>query len=399
MFSRTKITQTDRVYIWTFIITLVVFIYYTFKSYYIGELSRYLGIEFTDSSEGIKSYSRLVLTITSLLFFYRKNSIKHLSFMGKTLLVFSLYILSSIILQKNFTNPMYYISTYTMSSVWIYSYVFFYTIRLRYNIDRFIPKFIIVFTIISAILFIHNYLMNNAIGHTDWHYIESYFLITLLPALILLNNKYKYPLILLVIICAIISGKRSGFITCATSIALYMMMTGRNLSNRIQKILYGTVLVFLLYFILNQFIGDQIYFLMERIANTQEDDGSGRGEVYANLYNLIINNQDIISLFFGNGYNEVINSQISNGFSAHNEFLEVTYDFGILGFLIFLTIFVAIYRLYAKTKVKKQRVALFISFVIFLIFSLTSHTILYTTNIVFLCMIWGYFDAKSITRK
>ena len=87
MFSRTKITQTDRVYIWTFIITLVVFIYYTFKSYYIGELSRYLGIEFTDSSEGIKSYSRLVLTITSLLFFYRKNSIKHLSFMGKTLLV------------------------------------------------------------------------------------------------------------------------------------------------------------------------------------------------------------------------------------------------------------------------------------------------------------------------
>lgn len=399
MYSRNKIASIDKIYIWTFIIALAVFIYYTFESYYIGELSRYFGADIADSSENFKSYSRLIMIVTSLLFFHRKNSISHLTFLGKTLFVFSIYILFSISLQKNFTNLIYYVSTYTMASLWIYIYLFFYTISLRYDIDRFVPKFIITFALISAALFIKNYVMNNAIGHTDWHYIESYFLITLIPTIILLKNKYKYSLILLVIICVIISGKRSGSITCATIIVLYTLMIGRNLSKKIQTIFWGIITLFVLYFALYHFIGDQIDFLIERIVNIKEDDGSGRGEMYSVLYNLIIDNQDIITFIFGKGYNEVINSKFSNGFSAHNEFIETAYDFGILGFLIFSTIFWAIFSLYNKTRIKTHKVALFISLAIFLIFSFTSHTILYTTNIIFLCMSWGYFDAKNIINR
>ena len=399
MYSRDKIVTIDKVYIWTFLFAFTMFIYYTFESYYIGEISRYMNIDIADSSETLKSYSRLILIITSLLFFHRKNSINSLTFLGKTLLIFSIYLFMSNLMLKDFSHPMYYISTYTMSSVWIYIYLFFYTVSLRYDIDKYIPKFIIIFAIISAILFIKNYLSNNAIGFTDWHYIESYFLITLFPSIILLKDKHKYVLILLVIVCSIISGKRTGFITCTISIVLYILMIGRNLSKKIQTIIWGTIILFTLYFALNQFIGDKIDIVIERIANIKEDDGSGRGEMYTDMYKLITENDDTYSFIFGKGYNEVINSKMSNGFSAHNEFIETAYDFGILGLLIFVTIFVAILRLYYRTKTQTERVAVFISLIIFTIFSITSHTILYTTNIVFLCMIWGYFDAQYIICK
>lgn len=399
MYSRNKIATIDKVYIWTFIIAFALFIYYTFDSYYIQELSRYLDANLADNNESLKSYLRLIMIATSLLFFHRKNSIINLTFLGKTLFVFSIYILMSIVLQKNFTNLMYYISTYTISTLWIYIYLFFYTISLRYDIERYIAKCIIASAVLSAALFIKNYVLNNAIGHTDWHYIESYYLITLFPAIILLKNRPRYALMLLVIICAIISGKRTGFITSAAIIVLYTLMIGRNISKKIQTIFLGTIILFTLYFALNQFIGDKIDIIIERIANIKEDDGSGRGEMYSDMYKLITENKDINSFIFGKGYNEVINSKMSNGFSAHNEFIETAYDFGILGFLIFVTIFVAIIRLYNKTKGQTEKVAVFISLVIFFIFSLTSHTILVTTSIVFLCMTWGYFDAQYIIYK
>ncbi len=399
MYSRDKIATIDKIYIWTFLLALTVFIYNSFESFYIGELSRYTGVDIAGNSETFKSFSRLIIIVTSLLFFHRKNSIKGLTFLGKTLFVFSMYLFISNLMLKDFSHPMYYISTYTMSSVWIYIYLFFYTVSLRYNIDKFIPKVIIVCAIISAVLFLRNYFLNNAIGHTNWHYIESYYLITLFPAIILLKNRPRYALMLLVIICAIISGKRTGFITSAAIIVLYTLMIGRNISKKIQTIFLGTIILFTLYFALNQFIGDKIDIIIERIANIKEDDGSGRGEMYADLYRLITDNEDTTSFIFGKGYNEVINSKMSNGFSAHNEFIETAYDFGILGFLIFVTIFVAIIRLYNKTKGQTEKVAIFLSLMIFTIFSLTSHTILYTTNIVFLCMTWGYFDAQYINYK
>ena len=88
MYSRNKIATIDKVYIWTFIIAFALFIYYTFESYYIQELSRYLDANLADNGESLKSYLRLIMIATSLLFFHRKNSIINLTFLGKTLFVF-----------------------------------------------------------------------------------------------------------------------------------------------------------------------------------------------------------------------------------------------------------------------------------------------------------------------
>lgn len=399
MYSGNKRISFDKIYIWTFLTALVMFIYCTFESYWYGELSRHIGIDLANPKETYSTLSRLAIVITSLLFFHRKNTFKDLTFLGKTLFVFSIYLLFSCLFMKDFNNAMYYVSTFTGASLWIYIYLFFYTLKLRYDIDKYIPKFITIAFIISVALFLRNYILNNTMGQTDWHYIEAYYAVALIPAITTLKSKNKYLFFMIAVICSIIAVKRTGMITCILVIVLYIFMIGKNISSKIKTVLFGSILLVGGYIALNQFMGKEIDAIVERIENIEEDDGSGRGEMYSAIYKEITSNENFNSFIFGKGHNEVINSKNSNGFSAHNEFLEVAYDYGIIGFTIFLFIFVAIYKIYRRTKDRQYKVAIFLSFIIFIIFSFTSHTILSTTNIVSLCLLWGYVDAKNVVDK
>lgn len=399
MYSRNKRISIDKIYIWTFLLAFAMFIYCTFESYWYGELSKYTGFELANPMETYSTLSRLLIVTISLLFFHRKDTFKGLTFLGKTLFVFSIYILFSCLFLKKFSNTMYYISTFTAASLWIYIYLFFYTLRLRYDIDKYIPKFITILFIYAVGLFLRNYIFNNTMGQTNWHYIEAYYAVALIPAITTLKNKYKYVFLMVAIICSIIAGKRTGMITCVVIIIMYIFMIGKNLSSKIKTIFMGFALLFGLFIALNQFMEKEISAIIERIENIEEDDGSGRGEMYKKIHEEITSNENFSSFIFGKGHNEVINSRKSNGFSAHNEFLEVAYDYGIIGFTIFVFIFIAIYNIYRRTKERQYKVAMFLSFIIFLIFSFTSHTIISTTNIVSICMLWGYIDAKNVVDR
>lgn len=393
--NNNKISPIDKIYIWTFLVSFLVFIYISFDAFWLGELSNFLEADLQNSLQRYNTIARLFIITTSIFFFHRKNGLKHLTLLGKILFVFSIYLLCSCLFTKDFNRSLDYIDKFIISSLWIYIYLFTYTLRLRYDIDKYIPKLIIAFSILSIILFLKNYYLNNQIGNIGWSYIESYYAIALIPAITLLRNKAKYILFFVIIICSIIAAKRTGLITCIFAIVLYVLMVGKNFSSKIKTIIAGSILLLGLYFLLNQFMAEEIATITERIENIEEDDGSGRGEIYSNVYNEITSNPDLNSFLFGKGYNEVVNSKSSRGFSAHNEFLEVAYDYGIIGFIIFLLVFIAILRIYLKTKIHQYKVAVFLSFVIFFAFSFTSHTILNTTNIVFLCMFWGYIDAKN----
>lgn len=384
----------DKIYIWTFLISFLLSVYFSFDSFWYGELSKYLEVNLPNPAQRYITIIHISILATSLLFFHKKNRLKDLTHLGKTLFIFSLYILCSCLITKNYNRFIDYLELFLTASLWIYIYLFTYTLRLRYDIDKYIPKFIIIFYILSVVLFLRNYYFNNQIGN-EWQYIESYYAITLLPAITLLKKKYVYIFFFITIACSIIACKRTGIITCVTSIVLYIIIAGKSLTYKIITILTGSVALLAMYIALNHFMAKDIEAIAERIVNIKEDDGSGRGEMYNSVFQEIASNTDINSFLFGKGHNEVINSKGSQGFSAHNEFLEVAYDYGVVGFIIFSFIFIAIFISYCKTKTHQHKVAMLISLFIFFAFSLTSHTILNTTNIVFLCMIWGYIDAKN----
>ena len=129
--------------------------------------------------------------------------------------------------------------------------------------------------------------------------------------------------------------------------------------------------------------------LFDRLSNLSEDGGSGRDIVYQYTWEMILNS-DFNDLLFGHGFNTVYHNSVLN-LSAHTDTLEVIYDYGIIGIILYCIFIINIFRLYKTIrKYKPEYAAAYAaSLVIFTILSLFSHLIIYPSHFLFLCAFWG----------
>ena len=129
--------------------------------------------------------------------------------------------------------------------------------------------------------------------------------------------------------------------------------------------------------------------IFERFENIGNDNGSGRTVVWE-VTQKMISKEDALSFFVGNGYNTVRrDSPIF--LSAHNDFLEITYDFGLIGLSLYIcAILSLVLQLVQMIKSKSEYAPpLGMLFIIYTIFSMISHVaIYYWVNIVMLT--FGY---------
>ena len=90
------------------------------------------------------------------------------------------------------------------------------------------------------------------------------------------------------------------------------------------------------------------------------------------------------------------------GFSAHNDFLEVVYDFGIIAFILYiclhLNLIIYISRLF---KYRSEYTASFaVSYVLFLTSSLVAHTYIYIYYMSIFCLFWAFvYASNKLTYK
>ena len=108
----------------------------------------------------------------------------------------------------------------------------------------------------------------------------------------------------------------------------------------------------------------------------------------------MISKQSTGMFLLGNGYGTVLrNSQLQ--LSAHNDFLEVTYDYGFVGLLLYLAAFISLSIYIIKMILERSRFAppFVLLLVIYLILSMISHIIIYYwSNLVMLAI--GYIIGK-----
>ena len=129
--------------------------------------------------------------------------------------------------------------------------------------------------------------------------------------------------------------------------------------------------------------------LIGRFESISEDKGSGRGDLFLMVWELILKS-DTLELIFGHGYNSVVEVL---EYSAHNDFLEVMYDQGIIGLGLYVCIYISLIRTIKKIKEKTLRDSFRMSIFLFFIVSLTSHLILFTSSIICLSTFWGMVDS------
>lgn len=171
----------------------------------------------------------------------------------------------------------------------------------------------------------------------------AYTFVFLMPYLFLLKERKLLSLLLsFVMLFFIIQGAKRGAMISGvigmTFFAYYQLKTidKKNKTKGVLLVVAG--IAALAYFGYDYYQQNQ--FLVQRMQSITEGDSSGRNTIFANLFNVWVNSGSFLNLLFGHGFGSTIFLS-RTGSWAHNDWLELLTNFGLLGVSIYLTLFVS----------------------------------------------------------
>jgi hypothetical protein len=238
-----------------------------------------------------------------------------------------------------------------------------------------------------------------------------FFVVLLSPFIFLLKNKiWKYILFFLAIIAALLSFKRSALICMSLMplISIYFDYIKGVKGSFFSKIFIGIMILIGLSGVYDHFNSRTDDYMTSRLVSIQDDGGSGRVDIYKTVFH-DFEKQFLENQLMGVGHNGVRNSGIvwvagdvsHQNLSSHNDFIEVIYDYGIIGFIIYIFFIRLIFNntKYVKGIDKGLYQANIISLVLFFVMSMVSHLILYPTYFAYLVIIWAITASKLHRHK
>lgn len=266
--------------------------------------------------------------------------------------------------------------------------------------------FIICFAIGLVVFFIVSItrtrlLANNTLAGTN----NIFYPLLVLPW-ILVQGKglWRNVLLLILLFAVILSTKRSAILIVVFTLLPYLYYGFiRNSSISLQKRIIVPFVLLLLFVAIFVKVNDAADgYIWKRFESIEEDKGSGRLDIYANVYAMQMRSE-IEKWFVGHGHQGVLRNYDGpwGEFSAHNDFQEVLYDYGIFVTILYLYIFRLLFkRLY---QLKRMKSVFWISYsgsiILFCIMSAMSHLILYSTYFVFLTSYWGAVEGMIDNQR
>lgn len=170
---------------------------------------------------------------------------------------------------------------------------------------------------------------------------NSYYCICLLPLVFFLRDEKLFWInYFLICIISILSTKRAGILALVVASLVYYLIN-YDLKNKRKFIIKKTFkIIFAMFcsFMLASYIDDNLELgLARRFSVLFTGGGSGRDIIYNDIWGGIINS-DFIELFLGHGNGSIMSYGTSNGYysSAHNDFLNIFYENGIIPVLLII---------------------------------------------------------------
>ena len=341
----------------------------------------------------IPSYCELIME--SIAFYYMLSNIRYILKGSLKIRIFLwlCYVTISVLLFSNGKTMLFDLRQVVMwGSVFFMGYIVAkdnpeYVVRFRKLIMIFLPVFVFIFYFISQF---------RTFGINQDGVIASnntiYFILMLLPVLQLAESK-KVQLILLALItlCVLYSMKRTAIIATVMCVLAYVYYSwlkhNRDIMKKAMVVLAAGSTAYGLYSMLDG------SYLFSRFESIQEDKGSNRLDIYSVVWDKIVVSSDS-EILFGHGFNAVMRNNASGeNQSAHNDFLEILYDYGLFGLMLYLSIIAAVVRLALRVKRERRFSDLFLpmamSVFILLIVSMFSHLAIYPMYYIYLTCFWG----------
>lgn len=244
----------------------------------------------------------------------------------------------------------------------------------------------------AAVLFALNYfyiMMQIFLSGEAPHMLISYYVLYTLP-LILLTGGKKMRIFFIIFTALILStsSKRAGVISMTGGLLAYWLVDNLFMGKfKLSSLLGGVFLAAILAGGFFYIASSDETTILERFENIQEDGGSERDVLWIDVINKI-SNSDLPDLVAGHGYNTVARDSYY-GRSAHNDFLEVTYDYGLIGLTLYIIAFLALIKDTILHIIRKTRYAPMLAFTmtVYFFLSMVSHIIIYPwANLLFMML-------------
>ena len=203
------------------------------------------------------------------------------------------------------------------------------------------------------------------------------------------SSLLKYGLFLIVLYVVVISTKRTALIAVCVSIFLYIITHLNEIKKaRLKSVFISIIIIASFIFFVQSLISgstkEALDITIERMSNLNDNSNEDRKNIYAIIYSKI-ENSSLVSIAFGHGYNAVTKDVL--GHPAHNDYLEITYDYGLISTICYVLILLGILRLFLFNRriLLADNSLLIITLVIFLILNMAN---CFITNAlyVYVCM-------------
>lgn len=275
-------------------------------------------------------------------------------------------------------------------------------VRLAYCPGVLTKRWLYVSAILLTMCGIYYYQYTAAmlLAKIDARYITvnaSVIFVMILPLCILIRNK----IISLVIVCVCIffliaAVKRGNIVASIIPLILYL----RELWKSTSKSFFTRALIFLVVVIIAAWAVDMMStseYFQQRLKDTKAGNSSYRDVIYAAMWNLWAVKASFVQFLFGYGYYGTIYYS-GTGYFAHNDWLEILVDFGLVGAIIYLMIFFNFVRYSKRIARGPLRSALFALTAVW--FAKTTYSMGFTDE--YLCILaipFGYIVSQSRAKR
>lgn len=232
--------------------------------------------------------------------------------------------------------------------------------------------------------------INNASSY------NTYSCLYFLPLILCNRNKiYRIAGIVLATITTILSLKRGGIISISMALILYFAMQG---SNKYRFFNIKTLCSIVFFFFFFYYILDYYGFtenVIIRFSQLEDSGESSRAMIYSNTIDSI-QNSNLFDLLFGKGWNAVLNNS-RLGFSAHNDYLEVLFDFGLITLVSLILLWIRLLK-FSKFLIGEHSSiagAFLASLIIFFINTNISHIIFYSNHFTVFALTWSFMSIRA----
>ncbi len=238
------------------------------------------------------------------------------------------------------------------------SFPFFYCMTLEGKVsNRSIVFFVIIGLALASNNTIQYYYKSDAYSLEDIYEgnftnNSSYTIALLFPFFFLIRRRLLHWLLIIPSFLLVLVAQKRGAILCASIFLLSYLYISLRRSKTIIRFISLLVAILLMYLVYN---GSTFFFHRFVEGNT-----SGRNEMYS-FYLSNWMDGSVLRLLFGNGFYATMDlSFYGSHLYAHSDFVEVIYDFGLLGLCIYCSIIISILRFGFRQRKRSRETSFFI---------------------------------------